>query len=143
MANPIEVQNIHSTLTSLSAVQITIIASSVGAIIAAFVAAIFSLLTTWLVKRAENERALRELIIKSAIEIHNQDFELAKAVPGRYSIMPLDGYVVHMTALLSVLMKNKITSDNVRTLLDQTYAITKESNLHLGETRFKGDADVL
>ena len=141
MANPIEVQNIHSTLTSLSAAQITIVASAVGAVIAALVAALFSLLTTWLVKRAENERALRELIIKSAIEMHNQDLELAKTIPGKYSIMPLDGYVVHMTALLSVLVKNKITPENVKTLLDQTHAITKQSNTHLGESRGKGETE--
>lgn len=139
MANPIEAQNIHSIISSLNAAQITLIAGSVGAVVAAFVAALFSMLTTWLVKRAENERALRELIIKSAIEIHNQDLELAKTIPGKYLIAPLDGYVVHMSALLSVLMKNKITPDNVRTLLDQTNAITKESNLHLKETREKGD----
>lgn len=135
-----ETQNIQSIITSLTATQITIVASAVGAIVAAFIAACFSLLTTWLVKRAENERALRELIIKSAIEMHNNDVELAKAMPGKYAIMPIDGYVVHMTALLSVLVRNKITPDNVRSLLDKTNAITKESNLHLDETRGKGGA---
>lgn len=140
MANPTNVQNIHSIISSLTAAQITIIAGSVGAVVAAFVAALFSLLTTWLVKRAENERALRELIVKSAIEMHSIDIDLAQKNRGEYAIMPLDGYVVHMTALLSVLMKNKITAENVQTLLDQTHAITTASNSHLRVSRDKGSA---
>ena len=141
MANPIEVQNIHSTLSSLSAAQIVIIASAVGAVIAALVAALFSLLTTWLVKRAENKRAIQELIIKSAIEMHNQDIEIAKLREGRTYIIPIDGYIIHFATVVNVLMDKKITHKNVKALLDEINKITKESNQHIEKTRLKADAE--
>lgn len=130
-----ETQNIQSTLTSLSAAQITIIASSVGAVIAALVAASFSFLTTWLVKRAENERALRELVIKYAIESQNQHLENAKLSDKPSAILPLEGYIVHIASIVDVLLRKRITKQNIPKLLDEIASVTESSNEHLKHTR--------
>lgn len=67
MAIPTDGQNIQSIVSSLSATQIAIVASAAGAVVAALVSGVFFLLNTWIVKRAENQRAMRELVMKYAM----------------------------------------------------------------------------
>jgi len=135
MQIPIDSQNIHSIFSSLTIVQVTIIASAIGAVVAALVAALFSLLNTWIVKRSENERALRELIIKAALETQKQHKEMSDSLKSKTLLLPLDAYIVHITVVLSVLLQNRITQNNVTALLDEIDAIVDKSNRHIEQTR--------
>lgn len=107
MANLTEVRDIHATFSSLSPTQITMIASAVGAVIAALVAAFFSLITTWITKRIESKRALQELIVKSAIELHSNHIEFTKNQGG--AILPIDAYIVYLIAITDVLLEKRLT----------------------------------
>lgn len=123
-----------SAISSLTGPQIALIAGSVGAVVAALISAGFALLNTWIVKRAENERALRELVFKYAMEMHNQHLEIAK-IQGGGGVLPIDAYLVHLVAIVDVLLKERLTKENVNQLLDQVQEIVKSSSDHLLATR--------
>lgn len=122
-------------ISSLSPAQITLIAGSVGAVTASLVAACFSLLTTWLIKRAENEKAMREMIFKYALETYSHHIDAAKLSDKTTRMLPVEAYIVHIAAVANVLLHKKLTAKNICSLLDEVDAITSKSNDHLSETR--------
>lgn len=119
----------------MTAAQITLIAGSVGAVVAALVAAGFSLLTTWIIKKADNEKAMRELIFKYALETYSHHIEAAKLKNTPTRMLPVEAYIVHIAAVANVLLHNRLTSKNICSLLDEVDSITSKSNDHLSETR--------
>mgnify|MGYP001416557624 CR=1 FL=1 len=135
MANPISVQNTQSILSSLSAPQIAIIASAIGAVVASLIAALFSLLNTWIVKKAENERAIQELVIKHSIDLQKQHLELAKSNGKPFAILPIESYIINLVIVLKCLLNKKISAQNIPKLLDEIKKITYTANEHLKATR--------
>jgi hypothetical protein len=76
-----------------------------------------TLAITYLNRRFDDRRQLRELAVKTAFDYWQSDYEHAKLV-GQMThttmkVAPLDTYIIHMLKLAELISERSITADNV------------------------------
>jgi hypothetical protein len=108
----------------IDAATATVLAAIVGAGVGGFV----TLFGQWLVRRSEERRHLRQLVVQTAIE--NWRFTsdaAAKLAAAGYRVdrYPLDSFVLHMLKLSEILDERRITPELVREKLREVYAVTE------------------
>lgn len=83
-------------------------------------ASILNALNNYLVKRSEERRHYRELIIKSAIENRKQQLEINKVAPPGYAyVRALDDYMIHMIAFSEILLEKKLNKKTIAKQVDE------------------------
>ena len=88
----------------------------------------------WLGRRQEENRALTEFAIKTAIENWRQMAEKTdrfKAPYHEYGLSPMDGYLIRTLALVQILQRRKFTPENIQKRLAELDAIGSALQKHL------------
>jgi hypothetical protein len=95
------------------------------------VGSIGSFLITYLNRRFDDRRHLREIAIKTAVQYWQLDIELTKLrgelTHSNVRIAPLDTYIVHMLLLAELVSDKCITSDNVAAELRRIRSISHKA----------------
>ncbi len=103
----------------------------IGTIGGALVTGLFALGFTFINKKSEERRHLRELMFNAAVENwkHNNiaAIELMKA-GNKVALMPLDSYIVNLLTLSRTLLDSTLTKDNIKTKLQEAYEISEEAD---------------
>ena len=92
----------------------------------------------WLGRRQEENRALTEFAIKTAIENWRQMAEKTdrlKAPHHEYGLSPMDGYLIRTLALVQILQRRKFTPENLEKNLSELDAIGCALQRHLEKKR--------
>jgi hypothetical protein len=101
-------------------------ATVIGAIVGAGVGGLVTLIGQWLVRRSEERRQLRQLVMQAAVENWRYASEAAeKAGAHRY---PLDSYILHMLKLVELLDTRRLTPELVREKLREVHAVTRAAS---------------
>jgi hypothetical protein len=88
----------------------------------------------WLGRRQEENRALTEFAIKTAIENWRQMAEKTdrlKAPHHEYGLNPMDGYLIRTLALVQILRRRKFTPENIQKRMAELDAIGRALQKHL------------
>ncbi len=96
----------------------TVLAASVGAIVAGGVSAV----NTWLTRRSEERRQIRELAVRAAIEDWKFHIDVVKN-RGEGTIRPLDLYLIHSMYLVQALDGSLRTKEEICTHLRKVHSI--------------------
>jgi hypothetical protein len=108
-----------------------------GTIGGALVAGLIALGITFINKKSEERRHLRELMFNAAVENwkHNNiaAIELMKA-GNRVELMPLDSYIVNLLALSGSLLDTTLTKDNIKAKLKEAYEISEEADKFINDS---------
>ncbi|MGO8931859.1 MAG: hypothetical protein ACLQU3_33815 [Limisphaerales bacterium] len=87
-----------------------------------------SFLITYLNRRFDDRRHLREIAIKTAVQYWEADIELAKLrgelTHSNVRVAPLDSYIVHMLLLAELVSDKRITGENVTAELRRIRSIS-------------------
>ena len=98
-------------------------------------------LSQWLVRRSEERRAFRQLVMQAAIENwrHTAEAarEYAKTSKRGVTIYPLDGFIIHMLKLVEVLDSRRITPERVRKILREVKAVGDAASEEIDRTANK------
>jgi hypothetical protein len=110
-------------MMSLSPTELAVLGTLGGAAVAAASA----ILTTFINRKFEDRKHLREQIMRTAIDYWQKHHELIKAANnGKLSkIAPLDTYVVHICALMNRVMDTELTTANVAAIVEEAHQISK------------------
>jgi uncharacterized membrane protein len=110
-------------------VQIAIITTIAGAL-GAFLAGAFAFATSWINKRSEERKHMREQVIRAAIEYWQKHHELVQSANnGKLTqVVPLDSYLVHIAAIMSSVMSQKLSHENVVALLQEAHKISEAAD---------------
>jgi len=107
---------------NLSPAELAVFGTLGGVAITAFA----SITTTLINKRTEERKHLREQIVKTSLEYWQKHYELVKSANGKLTqVVPLDAYLVHITAVMTAVMDKKLTPENVPLLLEEAHKISK------------------
>jgi hypothetical protein len=109
------------------AIIVSLITAS-AALLGALVGTCGTLFVTWISKRSEERRHLREITTRTAVEYWAKRHEmvLAHPTPGEsYQLMPLDGYVVHLVALSKLLEGSNLSEESAVQILRKAQQITE------------------
>jgi hypothetical protein len=118
---------IPAQVMQIDAATATVIAAIVGAGVGGFV----TLFGQWLVRRSEERRHLRQLVVQTAIEnwrFTSDATERLAASGYRVDRYPLDSFVLHMLKLSEILNERRITPELVREKLREVYAVTEAAS---------------
>ena len=96
----------------------TVIAASVGAIVAGGISA----LNTWLIRQSEERRQIRDLAVRAAIEEWTKHIEISEG--HRTKIPPLDLYLIHAMYFVQALDGSLRTKEEIRNHLRKVHCIT-------------------
>jgi hypothetical protein len=96
----------------------------VGTLGASALAVVATLAATWITKRSEERKHLRELVMQGAIENWKLQMEIYRETKRPMRIAPLDVYIVQMLKLSDVLMSKDLTPENVIERLKETDRLT-------------------
>jgi L-cystine uptake protein TcyP (sodium:dicarboxylate symporter family) len=113
------------TIDSTTLVLLTAVISAGSAFIGVLITSYFNLRTTRLAKESEERKHQKELVFNAAIENWKQTAELSKRSAVATELMPLDSFLVHMTALSDVLLDPTLTADNLKDRMVKVYELTK------------------
>jgi gas vesicle protein len=118
---------------NLTPEQVNILIATVGTLTGALLGSLSTLLITFLNKRSEERRHIRELVIKGAIENWKQHHDLLRASGRPFTAQPLDTYIIHMLKLSEVLLNDEITSENVLEKIEKIEELTSKVSQHKRE----------
>jgi hypothetical protein len=96
----------------------------VGTLGASALAVVATLAATWITKRSEERKHLRELVMQAAIENWKRQMEIYKETKRAMRLVPLDVYIIQMLKLSDVLMSKDLTPENVIDRLRETDQLT-------------------
>jgi hypothetical protein len=96
----------------------------VGTLGASALAVVATLAATWITKRSEERKHMRELVMQGAIENWKLQMEIYKETKRAMRIAPLDVYIIQMLKLSDVLMSQDLTPENVIERLKETDRLT-------------------
>jgi hypothetical protein len=106
-----------------------------------------TLAVTFLNRRFDDRRHLRQVAIEAAVQNWKQDIEIAntigKLTRQNVGINPLDTYIIHMLQLAELMSSKGITAENVQDKLARIYEITdavSESAKNRAKTQNEGKA---
>jgi len=78
-----------------------------------------TLALTFLNRRFDDRRHMRQLAIETAVQYWKQNIEIGNAIAQRtgqpVSINPLDTYIIHMFQLADLISSKRISADNIQT----------------------------
>ena len=103
----------------------------IGALGGAFIGFLSTAIVTYITKRYDSEKHIKELIIKTAIENWKLKNETAKAssratgIPKR--MMPLDAYIVHMLKFSDIILNKKLTTKNIAKKLEEVAEFSEKA----------------
>jgi hypothetical protein len=87
-----------------------------------------TLALTFLNRRFDDRRHLRQLAIETAVQYWKQNIEIgnatAKLTGQNVNINPLDTYIVHMLQLAEMISDKRITADNIQDDLARIHKVT-------------------
>jgi hypothetical protein len=87
-----------------------------------------TLALTFLNRRFDDRRHLRQLAIETAVQHWKQNIEIANTIgqltQKNVRINPLDTYIIHMLQLAEMMSSKGITADNIQDELERIYKIT-------------------
>jgi len=108
---------------SLSPTEVAVLGTLGGAAVAAASA----ILTTFINRKFEDRKHLREQIMRTSVDYWQKHHEcIRSANNGKLSkIAPLDTYVIHVCALMSRVMDTELTPSNVAAIVEETHQISK------------------
>lgn len=108
-----------------------------GTLGGAFIGAMSAIITSFINKYFEGQKYLREQIIRTSIEYWQKHHELIRAANnGKLSqVVPLDSYLIHVTAIMSEIMNKKITPDNIVQLIENAHKISKLADTKIREEK--------
>jgi hypothetical protein len=91
----------------------------------------FTLILTYINRRFDDRRQLRELAIKVAFDHWQSDYEHAKTLREithtTVKVAPLDTYIVHMLMLAELISNKSITNENVATELKRIRQVSDKA----------------
>lgn len=96
----------------------------IGTLGASALAVVATLAATWITKRSEERKHLRELVMQGAIENWKLQMEIYRETKRAMRIIPLDVYIIQMLKLSDVLMSQDLTPENVIERLKETDHLT-------------------
>ena len=102
---------------------VSVISATVGSLVTGLIA----LGITWINKKSEERRHLRELMFNAALENWKQSCNIAieRMKLGHGSaIAPVDTYIIHMMKLSELLINEKITKENIPGKLKEIRELT-------------------
>lgn len=95
-----------------------------GTLAAAFLGLLATVASTWVARRSDERKHLRELVMKAAVENWKQQYEVYLSRNMAASIPPLDVYIVHMLKLSEILSAADITPAGVESKLREVDELT-------------------
>jgi hypothetical protein len=108
-------------------VLVAIVAAS-SVVIGGLIGSLSTLAVTWLNRRFDDRRHLRQLAIDTAFHYWERHVETASDInkqTGRtVTIRPLENYIVHMLQLADLISSKRITADNVKDELARILQVT-------------------
>ena len=113
---------------------------ALSAIVGAAVGSLPALLGTWLTKRAEERKHLRDLMLQAALENYKADREHARLMTERrpersYKLPPLSEYIVSMSQIVPLMgrqLSREEAEQEVRRSQELSAAVNKLWNSELG-----------
>jgi len=107
---------------------ITVYSAVIGGAAAAIFSGVFAIWNNWLTRRSEEQRALRELAMKMALENWKERREMAKFIGEKTQqtqyIPPVDVFIIHMLKVSELVCSKKLTPENVGLELTEIWKIT-------------------
>ena len=112
-----------------------------GTLAGALIGSISTLLITWLNKKSEERRHLREITVNAAIESWKQHVSVAisKNVPAQ--IMPLDVYIIHMMKFAELVLDKKIDSSNIEEKLAEVSKVIHKAEEYKRKISLRDEDD--
>ncbi len=98
-----------------------------GTLAGALIGSISTLFITWLNKKSEERRHLREITVNAAIESWKQHVSVAISKNVRAQIMPLDVYIIHMMKFAEVILDKRIDSSNIEEKLAEVSKVINKA----------------
>jgi hypothetical protein len=97
-----------------------------GTLVGALIGSLSTLLITWLNKKSDERKHLRELVVNAAIESWKQHVSAAVAKNISVAIMPLDTYIIHMIKFSELILDKEINASNIeKKLAEITEVVNK------------------
>jgi hypothetical protein len=102
------------------------IVTAISTLIGVVISSIFSYLNQRLVRKSEELRQLRELVISAAIESWKFNLESYKIHQQPMKILPLDAYIIHMLKFSEVILKEDVDESNIEEKMKEVKALSRK-----------------
>lgn len=116
------------TLTMLVA-----LAAVVGSIVSSVVGALAALVTTWLIRRSEERKHFREIVINISYKYWGRLASNIEKRPGGGQLYPLEDFILLMSKSADLIFDKKLTAKNIEASLEEIGAM----NMKMREYRDK------
>ena len=113
----------------------------IGTLAGALIGSLSTLFITWLNKKSEERRHVRELVVNAAIESWKQHVSVAVAKNIAVGIMPLDTYIIHMIKFSELILDKKINASNIEEKLAEVTKVVNKAEEYKRRISMRGEDD--
>jgi len=98
---------------------IVALAAIVGTIVSSLVGAVSALVTTALIKRSEERRYFRELVVSTSYKYWERLAANIEKTPGGGYLYPLEDFIILMSKTADLVLDTKLSAENIEAKLTE------------------------
>lgn len=102
--------------------------TAISTLIGVVISSTFNYLNQRIIKKSEENRQLRELVVNAAIESWKFNLEAYKTHKQPMQILPLDAYIIHMLKFADVILKNDINESNIEEKMREVRVLSRKAS---------------